>query len=1211
MYPRLLRHCALLCLVLWTNGTIAGRLGQYRRQDDAATPTTESLETTADGNGEQTTTSATSLETTSEGAVTVTATPSVSSVISVTALPTAINGNTPDDTDVFNNSTVVPGELPLKPQMTPGWGVAGAILLVTGVVYALIGIKNAMLHTFFSTAYLASLCITVLIIYILVPPVPDAVEGAYVVAAVCTGAILGGAATIFKELTEGLGCLLGGFCFSMWLLTLKEGGLLSASTERIIFITVFTLAGYALYFSRYTRAYALIGLMSFSGATVTVLGIDCFSRAGLKEYWVYLWSLNDKIFPLNTDTYPLTKGIRVEIAAIVVLTVIGVISQIKLWRVVQQHRAKRAEERAELDRQRDDEEANLGRQIEESNARERRQWESAYGDPPPSSSAGSADSGVGDVDNEKKGVLSEPTVKRVSSNEDTIELTEMATVDACGASDPAKHTNGLVMTDQDTNRGVTVRVVAEGREDAGTTSAKIPESEEKVWIVGSEGDARPASMVTPRESQRWSKPTSPEVIPLPFRVPESDELAEREDGDRSSFATFADEDARSITLSKRASRASLGNRLSVGSANLLRSLSQLSHNSKRKTGEFDSPQPSPRWGGSAEDLVSENRRSEDAGSICATVDGLSQDGAGDTRKSEPGLTVEVIAELADGSSKNEDNAEVDSRARTQLTTEGRYPSARHSNVETIATDILDPSILGDIPESKSKRSSTTHIAPKTDATDENTDTSGAETYSEVLKTPQSGAPSTTSTRASLTKDRLPSGLSRVAMSYRTNEWAKHLSLADAPEPEELQLRYLEQDAARKKGDIPVPVKVDELQQTVENGSPAPVVIRSSSSVPKNPTSVPAPGSVHRSPSRESIVSSTPNLQDSSTLKILTGQNPDPGTQTSPVKATAPRPLHNAHSFRGKNRRQSGDVTIEPILEEHTVDHLSHRPSPTPRVSSESTSDSGLSSPGVIDPQTVTRNPVPGIVSYSSPQTLIGKREMFLRSKSQSMLIAPPIPGNKEQPTRAASQMDLHQNYRMSSPFTNQDPDDLPLSQRKELMRQNSMLSVRSVSAKPRPDSSMSAIYEGGPSRTPTPRNQADKQGYDSHQPKRGSTLPSPLYRESRLASFRQSVAADLRAGTPVVSVTNNGRETPMFAASTTSLLGARGPANGSNHVVRSIEQQRSMLMSQREQEAQRREMELWEKERNDRAFEERMRRGDLIDAHREAMRKMQSGVKDR
>jgi hypothetical protein len=121
------------------------------------------------------------------------------------------------------------------------------------------------------------------------PPVTNAVQGGYLVAVFFTGAVFGGLSLVFKEICEGLGCLLGGFCLSMWFLALKSGGLLTESGPKAGMIIAFTVGFYLLSFSHYTRAYGLIGCTSFSGATALVLGVDCYSRAGLKEFWLYIW----------------------------------------------------------------------------------------------------------------------------------------------------------------------------------------------------------------------------------------------------------------------------------------------------------------------------------------------------------------------------------------------------------------------------------------------------------------------------------------------------------------------------------------------------------------------------------------------------------------------------------------------------------------------------------------------------------------------------------------------------------------------------------------------------------------------------------------------------------------------------------------------------------------------------------------------------------
>ncbi|EHK16691.1 uncharacterized protein TRIVIDRAFT_8190, partial [Trichoderma virens Gv29-8] len=211
-------------------------------------------------------------------------------------------------------ATIPAGHLPIQPIITPGWGVAGIILMLTGLVYTLVGIKNRWINCFFSTAFITALGISVLIVYIMNVPVSRGVQGAYVVAVTLSGCALGAASLIFKELTEGLGCALGGFCLSMWFLCLAPGGLIQDTIGRAIFIACMSVVGFGFYFSRYTRDWAMIILMSFGGATVIVLGIDSYSRAGLKEFWAYIWNLNDNLFPLGADTYPITRGIRVEIA---------------------------------------------------------------------------------------------------------------------------------------------------------------------------------------------------------------------------------------------------------------------------------------------------------------------------------------------------------------------------------------------------------------------------------------------------------------------------------------------------------------------------------------------------------------------------------------------------------------------------------------------------------------------------------------------------------------------------------------------------------------------------------------------------------------------------------------------------------------------------------------------------------------------------------
>jgi hypothetical protein len=38
----------------------------------------------------------------------------------------------------------------------------------------------------------------------------------------------------------------------------------------------------------------LLICIPFSAATAIILGIDCFTRAGYKEFWIYVWGKSTK-----------------------------------------------------------------------------------------------------------------------------------------------------------------------------------------------------------------------------------------------------------------------------------------------------------------------------------------------------------------------------------------------------------------------------------------------------------------------------------------------------------------------------------------------------------------------------------------------------------------------------------------------------------------------------------------------------------------------------------------------------------------------------------------------------------------------------------------------------------------------------------------------------------------------------------------------------
>ncbi|TQV99480.1 hypothetical protein V2A60_004954 [Cordyceps javanica] len=1147
MFLTPVRIWTLLCLVLALQLATAQSF-QLVQRADASAPTTRSPEETgrrgdegnknddsktassdADASASRTVTTTTRNSTASE---TRTSTP-------IVPTPTSL-GNT-----TFVNATVPHGQLPLAPQLTPGWGVAGIIMLATGLVYAVIGIKNPWIHAFFSTAFMAALGVAVLIIYVMTVPVSNALQGGYVAAIVLSGCAIGTGSMFFKELTEGLGCALGGFCFSMWLLCLVPGGLLHSTPAKAIFIACFTIVGFGFYFSRFTRDWSLIVGIAFGGATIAVLGIDCFSRAGLKEFWAWIWALNDNLFPLGADTYPVTRGIRVETAAIVIIFLVATMSQVRLWKIVREKREKRAALRAHGQRNLEEEEEVVGRHIEESNARERAEWERVYGDGGAESITASQLSETGHV-HEKNVSHSQIYAARRHSG-DATEMDDMSELGQRGMD--------RLMTGEAEEGRVTVRVGA----DEVPERQGDEEAEDDEEIARNEKASEDASVPhdTSTRSKRASVNTatsgrvpvrssivtpSPEVVPLPFSVPRG-HLPRSE---RSSVATFADVEEEVIPAnSRRIERHSVVKRLSRGSVELLRSLSQRSGRSA------NTPDLGHEGGESTEMLLTQiksHRQDRDNDSLAATVDmeSVSGDERGSMRTAD------------------DDVEEVDSQV--EATAADATPEKVASGVaEATTTDsaALDQSNTA---SKDSKRQGTT-AQNKQGNFRSQVVTGPAETEApdEPINAPQSEIPesaaSGTSGPVSLTKERLPRPMSKIALSYRTNEWAKHLSNADLPDMDDLpvekpnRVKKATKERAR-------PVNVEDLQRTAQDGTPAPALPRSVSRMSTMSTSTTGPTQV--------TMPATP---------VLSHETPGAASPND-TTTTARSQLASSTSVRKLS------PTVQPILEEERAVSVASGALPVTREEElHMESDIGLAPEN--DQFVKPAATIPGIVSYASPQTLLGQREMFLRSRSQGSLLntVDEMQTTATPPMTAPSEADSIHNYPMYAAAFASDPDEMPLSQRRSMILGSRMSHSESTNSLNRATSRAGSVYGG-----------VDNLTFNSHQPKRVSGLPTQAARDTQLANFRMSVSQDLRAGNPMIN--SGGRETPF--ASTNSLLGGREA-----EVQRNIEMQRHVLMGQKEAEAQRREMQRRDKEFSDRAFDDRMRSGDLADAHREALRKMQ------
>jgi hypothetical protein len=1003
--------------------------------------------------------------------------------------------------------------------------VAGVILITTGAVYAFIGLKNKWLHTYLSSAYLASLAVTVLILYVMNPPVSNAIQGAYFVAITMTGLVLGGAALVFKEMTEGLGCLFGGFCLAMWLLVLSPGGLLTSTGSISIFITSFTVVIYATSFNHYTRPYSLIGSIPFGGATVVVLGIDCFSKAGLKEFWAYIWNLNTNLFPLGATTYPLTRGIRVEIVATIAIFLAGIISQLRLWKIIQSRREQRAAERLDAERNLREEESNLGQRVKRANARDRGEWEAVYGDK--DVTVPSMDSGSGSVCSPKNRHGSIVTSLPHSSDEQ-IEMEEIS-------SPPTMTGAGLVMGNRGQDGGVIVRVIAEdiptiqlGDDGHPIQIDEIPENDttarnstrkshatdEGIWIVGSDGEARPSR----HNSKRSSKQTSgaPGIIPLPFTVPND----EGED-DRSSVATFADDDSK--RLAKQISQASL----------LLRNLSKRSQRNSQVMSRPTSV--------STEKLVVPHE-DDDRASIAATVDDMTEDEGTQNLLGESPLQSPMVEKYDETEHKEHSSPQlsptrsefvtVDQRSLTPLqqnhvattpievpntqATETRVnPGPQKTNGDSEPKEgFMEQSSTGTKGD-ESLRSSTDSKSKSLEAASASAQKPGQE--AEITEKRNTATLTPELQNASLIKDSLPSAVSKVVASYRTNEWAKHLSSAEAPEIEVLRISDYLVESGSKVDEVPAPVHVEELQQTASGpGDPAPV--RSVSQASKY-------SKTQRASKNNSYISLalTPGIQYPSTLE----NHSQPDLQQSLNSLSASQ--YNMRSLRNS----SAPVIGETLVESPTEDEFPSQALAQSQVTS---------SPARLTP--------PPFVQTTST-TLLGRRDALLRSR-------PSFGHTSFTPIHDTTSSRVPSETNSPTYDPRLDDDNLSLSARRKVLRQSSLQIAPPVPTSTPLVSLPHLLQKPIPPTTTLPH--------------RKSLTLTPEAREAQLASWRASVQAELYA--------------PSVPKQT-------------------IERHRSALLQGRSQAELERIVEMQKRGIMDNVFNERMRSGGMLEAHREALKRMQ------
>ncbi|RKF81234.1 hypothetical protein GcC1_028023 [Golovinomyces cichoracearum] len=958
-------------------------------------------------------------------------------------------------------------DLPILPKITPGFVVAGTMLIISGIIFTMIGIKSKWLLSFLSSAYLACIATTVLILYVIRLPVTNTIQGAYILAILVTSVTIGAASILLTEIREGLGSLLGGFCFSMWLIVMKPDGLVEGNS-RLILIAALTIAGFASSHIKYTKDYSLIAFISFSGATSVILGIDFFSRAGLKEFWVYLWALNSDFFPSDMSRYPITRGMKVEIASIFVISIIGTIFQLKLWKIVQERRKNRINEALRDIRHMEEEEDNIGRIVKEETTKAKDQWEAVYGrnDKDITSS----------VDKESRMSGSKNEEIRISNSKNEEPILRGTTVSLSLSSNtdndrlPINHIPAL----QGASVGLTtVR--------AGQDKVELQENssvQEKSWSVANDDEA-----VLTRRSSKLSDINTD--VPSPFKFHDG---IESFPGDRSSLGTCA----------------TLGDEILddkvVHSENL----------SRRSTLQEKQSKPSSATGKSRgssinQDLVimgktdaNHNPEEEDKKSVVTcllnTVASNSA-GAMDNLESSVSYKLEYSASNKSKSSLSElslNSPKVESKNSTDL------KSVSNIDDKVEASTNSSPSIS------------------KADAKMETKSLSSRKSYQSSKKNSDQNSESSLRLKR-LTKEMLPSQFSKVFISYRTNEWAKHLEYAEKPEIDDIKLVDYSDESECEANEKPVPVRFRELQETSVNSHSL---------------------SFGNAPNRKSYLSGMPLNISNSSIDLSVHGNPRIDNKSLYSTNANSMLLHKISRQSLASHQRARYSSLNPASA-HNIKHRAELTADHRSSFFDNLREGNFQSL----PQ---RNSIRG-----RPATLMSQRDSIIKNKAFYNRLSG-LSASEFGLTNSSQPCSSETGSTYNCPLLLEDDESMPLSQRRNLIRQNPLAPT--------------ACYPpaSGTISTPTKLN--------SNQSRHKSSLPSTQIRQQQLASWRASVQQDFHAS---------------------SLPQDR------------IEQQRTMLREDRKKEEMRRLVEERNKDAREEAWNEKMRSGEMQNAHREALKRLQ------
>jgi hypothetical protein len=844
--------------------------------------------------------------------------------------------------------------------------------------------------------------------------------------------------------------------------------------------------------------------------------------------------INDDVFPLHTTTYPITRGIRVETAGVILLFLLGLVSHVRLSKIIKKRRDQKKSSRARQEEEMEREEAAVGRRVEENIGQEKVRWESVYG----GGKGASATTVAGSTDS-----MAKASDRRFSTAQ-SLEMSQVSlTRDKRSSKDPRNGTVTVTAADDDNEE-----IQRAGKYRLSDTSRDGRNSKRSTQLsVRASSEARPLSTSSNKSQPDRSLTLSPapEVVPLPFRIPGVEMKVPKSDiGSLSAIEeSFMNKQVSQRGSGvpptwKRASGNSALHEVSASTEDLViphdddrassvaatmdgrdeddLSLSEVSLPQSPKLSHRSSVDPTSPNGSHMVNPDSGSNQSDTVGELLPT-----------------GPAPAVPEKSMKRTSFNSDNGglSVDNKVAIMRGPQSLSASPTSHRASGLAEDIERTSTaalpaVGDADAKEKTGEGNTNTDSVTTEKRASGLTQTRREIRESLKSASAGPSeqSQTGTMGSL-MDHLPDQMSKVVLQYRTNEWAKHLSVAEEPVPENNE-------------EPPSPgVKVDTTFNDLANQEYTPI------SPVVDPDQFIQPMSISKNRlSGLSVAQDRP--------KTAAGLQ----SKRSSLNVAQSRPLSGSLAAKNNSTPQLNRPSSSSNLQSNSP-RLSRNLS-TPQLVRTATDPIGERPERSRPERMGTLKEVGSAAAPLPSETLLSKRASLVKSKPTSMSFAQSSTPNlvTTPPTEAGSR---HVD----------ELDDIPLAVHRHslLSQQRRQDSWPPQSAVQQPALNQSTLTLGA---------------FDSHQPQRQTSNISQSKRESMLTSWRQSLRAEQQQA---------------------QMPGQSSPAADEVRRQRMINEKRQKQMMEKQEKIK--------KNVRDDQFDQAMRNGNLIDAHRKALQRMQSDAK--